>query len=52
MMFDLLTLEEATEHFADKNKLGEGGFGIVYKVGNQVITQEKHILVLHPLSER
>lgn len=49
-IFDLLTLEEATEHFAEKNKLGEGGFGIVYKVGNQVITQGKHILVLHPLS--
>ncbi|XP_066390933.1 cysteine-rich receptor-like protein kinase 6 isoform X1 [Miscanthus floridulus] len=30
-IFDLLTLEEATEHFSEKNKLGEGGFGIVYK---------------------
>ncbi|ONM58045.1 Cysteine-rich receptor-like protein kinase 10 [Zea mays] len=30
-IFDLLTLEEATEHFAEKNKLGKGGFGIVYK---------------------
>ncbi|CAN6205637.1 unnamed protein product [Urochloa humidicola] len=29
--FDLLTLQEATEHFSEKNKLGEGGFGTVYK---------------------
>jgi hypothetical protein len=40
-IFDLLTLEEATEHFSEKNKLGEGGFGIVYKVGNRVRTQGK-----------
>lgn len=39
-IFDLLTLEEATEHFSEKNKLGEGGFGIVYKVGNGVRSQE------------
>ncbi|TVU38685.1 hypothetical protein EJB05_12069, partial [Eragrostis curvula] len=30
-VFDLITLQEATEHFSDKNKLGEGGFGTVYK---------------------
>ncbi|KAL6657914.1 hypothetical protein ACP70R_005694 [Stipagrostis hirtigluma subsp. patula] len=30
-IFDLLTLQEATEHFSEKNKLGEGGFGAVYK---------------------
>ncbi|CAL5072311.1 unnamed protein product [Urochloa decumbens] len=29
--FDLPTLQEATEHFSEKNKLGEGGFGTVYK---------------------
>lgn len=44
-IFDLLTLEEATVHFSEKNKLGEGGFGIVYKVGNRVRTQGKQILV-------
>ncbi|CAL4992806.1 unnamed protein product [Urochloa decumbens] len=30
-LFDLPTLQEATEHFSEKNKLGEGGFGTVYK---------------------
>ncbi|CAN6211873.1 unnamed protein product [Urochloa humidicola] len=30
-IFDLPTLQQATEHFAEKNKLGEGGFGAVYK---------------------
>ncbi|KAJ1291273.1 hypothetical protein BS78_02G304000 [Paspalum vaginatum] len=30
-IFDLSTLQEATEHFSEKNKLGEGGFGTVYK---------------------
>ncbi|OEL17593.1 Cysteine-rich receptor-like protein kinase 10 [Dichanthelium oligosanthes] len=31
MIFDLPTLQEATENFSEKNKLGEGGFGTVYK---------------------
>jgi hypothetical protein len=31
-IFDLQTLQEATEHFAEKNKLGAGGFGTVSKV--------------------
>ncbi|KAF8669163.1 hypothetical protein HU200_051490 [Digitaria exilis] len=30
-VFDLLTLQVATDNFHDKNKLGEGGFGTVYK---------------------
>ncbi|CAN6175681.1 unnamed protein product [Urochloa humidicola] len=30
-IFDLPTLQQTTEHFAEKNKLGEGGFGTVYK---------------------
>ncbi|CAN6363095.1 unnamed protein product [Urochloa humidicola] len=30
-LFDLPTLQQATEHFSEKNKLGEGGFGTVYK---------------------
>jgi len=34
-IFDLQTLQEATEHFAEKNKLGAGGFGTVYKVSNR-----------------
>ncbi|KAK3125250.1 hypothetical protein QOZ80_7BG0602290 [Eleusine coracana subsp. coracana] len=31
MVFDLSTLQEATENFSERNKLGEGGFGTVYK---------------------
>lgn len=33
-IFDLPTLQEATENFSEKNKLGEGGFGTVYKVND------------------
>ncbi|KAK6283627.1 hypothetical protein POUND7_002579, partial [Theobroma cacao] len=32
LSFQLHILHAATDHFADKNKLGEGGFGSVYKV--------------------
>ena len=32
VIFDLPALEEATENFSQRNKLGEGGFGAVYKV--------------------
>ncbi|KAF0905221.1 hypothetical protein E2562_003829 [Oryza meyeriana var. granulata] len=31
MIFDLPTLQEATENFSENNKLGQGGFGSVYK---------------------
>ena len=31
-VFQIETLAAATENFHDKNKLGEGGFGAVYKV--------------------
>ncbi|KAK3228031.1 hypothetical protein Dsin_007893 [Dipteronia sinensis] len=31
LIFDLNTIAKATDNFADKNKLGEGGFGPVYK---------------------
>lgn len=30
--FDFLIIARATENFAESNKLGEGGFGPVYKV--------------------
>ena len=30
--FDLTTIRAATDDFADSNKLGQGGFGTVYKV--------------------
>ena len=32
LIFDLPALQEATDNFSDNNKLGEGGYGIVYKV--------------------
>lgn len=31
-VFDFLTLQEATENFSEGLKIGEGGFGTVYKV--------------------
>uniref|UniRef100_A0A0D3GS20 Uncharacterized protein n=1 Tax=Oryza barthii TaxID=65489 RepID=A0A0D3GS20_9ORYZ len=31
LLLDLSTLRAATDNFAERNKLGEGGFGIVYK---------------------
>ncbi|RZC09203.1 G-type lectin S-receptor-like serine/threonine-protein kinase At4g27290 isoform X2 [Glycine soja] len=30
-LFDLVSIAQATDHFSDHNKLGEGGFGPVYK---------------------
>lgn len=32
LQFDLATLQSATNNFSMENKLGEGGFGSVYKV--------------------
>lgn len=32
LQFDLATIEAATNKFSDDNKIGEGGFGPVYKV--------------------
>ena len=34
LLYDLSTLKDATNNFSEKNKLGEGGFGPVYKVRN------------------
>ena len=34
-LFDLGTVADATGNFSMENKLGEGGFGPVYKVGNR-----------------
>ena len=31
-LFDLIDIAAATENFSDANKLGQGGFGSVYKV--------------------
>jgi hypothetical protein len=32
LVYELRTLRAATEDFSVENKLGEGGFGTVYKV--------------------
>jgi hypothetical protein len=32
LMYDLSTLRAATDNFSEENKLGEGGFGPVYRV--------------------
>jgi hypothetical protein len=34
-MFDLAAIANATDNFSN-NKLGEGGFGPVYKVNNNI----------------
>jgi hypothetical protein len=37
-VFDFEQLLEATNHFSEENKLGQGGFGSVYKV-----TDKRHV---------
>ena len=35
-LFDLELIANATDNFSDNKKLGEGGFGPVYKVNNNI----------------
>jgi hypothetical protein len=35
-IFDLPAIDNATNSFSNNNKLGEGGFGPVYKVNNNI----------------
>ena len=37
LQFDLDTINAATDKFSDDNKIGEGGFGMVYKVGSSYL---------------
>ena len=52
--FDLGTIVNATNNFSDNNKLGQGGFGPVYKVSiyarNLLLNQKKKIHEFHSLS--
>ena len=46
---DLTTISAATENFSENNKLGEGGFGTVYKVsGEGVLEIQKYVFHIHP----
>ena len=45
MQYSYETIKVATDDFSEKNKLGEGGFGVVYKVRiSQVV---KYIVFIH-----
>ena len=40
LQYDWTILSNATNNFSEDNKLGEGGFGIVFKVGTCVNATE------------
>lgn len=44
LVFDLGMLRAATNNFSDANKLGEGGFGPVYKVKTDSSQRKKHLI--------
>ncbi len=35
-IFDMVAIANATDNFSNNNKLGEGGFGPVYKVNDKI----------------
>jgi len=39
-LFELATIANATDNFSINNKLGEGGFGPVYKVNLKLASQK------------
>ena len=47
--FSLATIATATNNFSSNKKLGEGGFGLVYKVNlqnNFIMTTEKAVIII------
>ena len=47
--FSLATIVTATNNFSSDNKLGEGGFGLVYKVNlqnNFIMTIENAVIII------
>jgi hypothetical protein len=49
LQFDLDTVRLATSNFSDANKLGQGGFGTVYKVTNYTLFIETHAHIYHDI---
>lgn len=43
LQFDLRMIKEATDDFSDANKLGQGGFGSVYKVAKKKERKNKSL---------
>jgi len=48
LQFNFDTIRVATEDFSDSNKLGQGGFGAVYRVSNAV--QFRHTSLKHAIT--
>lgn len=43
-LFDLATISNATDNFSNSNKLGEGGFGAVFRV--KFMSTKKNITII------
>lgn len=37
LQFNFDTIQEATSNFSEANKLGHGGFGVVYQVSSTIV---------------
>lgn len=44
---DFEVIVKATDNFSNSNKLGEGGFGIVYKVPTIKRSENRHRIIYH-----